>query len=964
MSYHIFISYSKKDSDFALKLAEDLQEAGFKIWIDRTIGGGDKWRETIEKNLKAAEEVIIVVSPNSMASEWVKHEGSAAYAWEKQLIPILIEPVESLPPWLEDYQWIDFVDQSYETAFEALVEDLTPPNPIQDLLDQQVQAYQQTGALIGDAILQVILEGRGSLEINEEAKTLIQNSWKKRKKEKAEREAQRKRELEQAQKLAKTQRRGIVILALGLIATMVFGSATFFFFLQAESRRIEAENAQANAEDQARTARAGQLAALALNKLNVEHDLALLLSLEGIDLRDNAFSRDSLLTCVEHNPNLLRILQGHDNSVNSVVFSPDGEVLVSGSSDGTISFWNPYDGQQIGKSLTNNDGEIHSLAFSPDGDLLASGSDNNIIIWNYRNRKQLYECSIDKNENEYGPVNSIAFSPDGELIVGGYHDATIRLWNPNTGKLIREFEYGIKPINSVAFIQKGNVLISSDVLGGITSWDLYSGKHIYGDLRGYNFAMTQNGKYIATDEENSVILWNANTGDQINGVLTGHKDWVRALAFKPTGKILASGSDDSTIRFWDIHARDEVGQLLTAHNGSINSITFSPKGDIIVSGGEDGTIRVWVPPIEGQSYELLEDTHIRQTLADLSSNVASLDFGCVNTFEDSTDGCDQVLSSGSDDGEIHLWDVSTGKQIGRLSVHTDTVLSLSFNSDSTVLASGGCDGSIYFWDPTTHQSEGKFLAGNQDDCVMKIRYSPDGQLLACKCGFISIWDVSTGYKINQLNIHPGNVGDINFSPSGEWIVSSSGEGQSNIFSFSIWDLDRKDEIFHRDTGHMLWSILFSPTGNELVSGEDDGTIRFRDILSGDIIGDRIIAHTDFVSDLSFSPDGQFLVSGGADGAVKLWDPDSGQQIGETLAVHEESMWTKVAFSTDSRWLASAGDDGKIYLYDMVIESWKEKACELAGRNLTWQEWQTYLPNEPYRVTCPQWPDGEGVEEEK
>ena len=90
--------------------------------------------------------------------------------------------------------------------------------------------------MIGKAILQGILEERDSLEINEEAKILLQNSWEKRKKEKAERESQRKRELEQAQNLAKTQRRGIVVLTLGLIATIVFGSATFFFFRQTESR--------------------------------------------------------------------------------------------------------------------------------------------------------------------------------------------------------------------------------------------------------------------------------------------------------------------------------------------------------------------------------------------------------------------------------------------------------------------------------------------------------------------------------------------------------------------------------------------------------------------------------------------------------------------------------------------------------------------------------------------------------
>jgi hypothetical protein len=69
----IFISYSKKDRGLAHILADDLEAAGFKIWIDRSLGGGDLWRETIENNLRKAEEVVIVVSPNSMASKWVQH---------------------------------------------------------------------------------------------------------------------------------------------------------------------------------------------------------------------------------------------------------------------------------------------------------------------------------------------------------------------------------------------------------------------------------------------------------------------------------------------------------------------------------------------------------------------------------------------------------------------------------------------------------------------------------------------------------------------------------------------------------------------------------------------------------------------------------------------------------------------------------------------------------------------------
>ena len=176
MTEQTFISYSKKDSEFSYRLADDLKAAGFKIWIDRSIGGGDDWRRTIESNLEAAGEVIIVVSPQSIASKWVNHEGSMAYSLKKKLFPVLFKAVDSMPPWFEEFQWIDFVKKPYETAFAELVQALTPPNPIQDLLNQEVINFKQNGVLIDEDTLRVIQKSRNTLKISQEAEDLLARS--------------------------------------------------------------------------------------------------------------------------------------------------------------------------------------------------------------------------------------------------------------------------------------------------------------------------------------------------------------------------------------------------------------------------------------------------------------------------------------------------------------------------------------------------------------------------------------------------------------------------------------------------------------------------------------------------------------------------------------------------------------------------------------------------------------------
>lgn len=176
MAGHIFISYSKQDSEFAFKLADHLEASGRKVWIDRQIEGGERWRTSILQALRGAKETIVILSPRSANSDWVMHEGSVASGLEQPIYPVLMEPVNKLPVWMEELQYIDFHTKPFDDAFEMLIGALTPPNPLQDLLDQQLKAHQQTGELIGEALLHVIDEERLNLKISPEAEELISRS--------------------------------------------------------------------------------------------------------------------------------------------------------------------------------------------------------------------------------------------------------------------------------------------------------------------------------------------------------------------------------------------------------------------------------------------------------------------------------------------------------------------------------------------------------------------------------------------------------------------------------------------------------------------------------------------------------------------------------------------------------------------------------------------------------------------
>lgn len=492
-------------------------------------------------------------------------------------------------------------------------------------------------------------------------------------------------------------------------------------------------------------------------------------------------------------------------------------------------------------------------------------------------------------------IISVSLSPNTKFLLTGAYDKEARIWDVETGRVVRTIGPLTDKINWAAYSPDGSKVVTAGRDGITRVWDagtagLLKELRIQSDFekKSVNHSIfSPDGQLILTGGADGIPrIWDLQSGAVVRK-FEGLETYINTVAYSPDGKLIGAASGDGTGRVWDAHTRAQLGPL-SGHQGSVLYISFSADSSKILTTGMDGTARVW-------------DAGTRKELLKISGHSLQ-----VNSAEFSPDG-KLILTSGLD-GTARIWDSKTGGEVLQLLGHETAVNSAIFSADGRLVFTASGDHTARSWSLDVPQTI-TALHGHVG-VVYNSAFSPDGQRIATagEDKTVRVWDSHTGQQLREID-HAGKVFCAVYSPDGRFIATAGDEGIGRVWDVVSGALVR--ELPKQDTA--LHSISVSGDGKMVVTAVANGKVQIWEVRTGNLIGEFAAGNGD-VNDVQFSPDSRFIATAGKDNRVRVWNVISRENTFDWNV--ETGEIRSVAFSPDGQSLLAACADGTARVWDL------------------------------------------------
>jgi WD40 repeat protein len=480
-------------------------------------------------------------------------------------------------------------------------------------------------------------------------------------------------------------------------------------------------------------------------------------------------------------------LDGSFSMVFSLVFSPDGKTLASGTVGKNVKLWDVATGT-LRQTLESHPAQLDDLnlnecvVFSPDGTKLASVSkDQSVKVWDPATGHELFTL-----KGPAGDMTSLAFSPDGRTLVSGNWYGTVTLWDVINGKELKTLGGRVATPRSLEFSEDGRTLASANYTQGARLWSLTGNtatRTFKSDsTTGLSVGFRPGGRLVVDGSE----LWNIGTGERLTARASKNATIPNALSLD--GRLLALLDPSSTIRVLEISSGNELWKRQMER--SLDGLAFSPDGKMLAGWRWSDPLILWDAET---GRELRQLQHFDATTAEkLARPVFDIDLLEAVAFRADS----RLLATGGSDKTVKIWDAGTGRRLLTLAGHSESIGALAFSRDGQRLASGSVDGTILLWDVVTGKKEG--LLKGHSDTVYAVAFSPDGHTLASGSadGTIKIWDVATAKQLASL-VAIGTSDWLIVTPDG-LLDASSGAWHEALWRFSqeLYDVAPVESFFN------------------------------------------------------------------------------------------------------------------------------------------------------------------------